>query len=256
MGTRGTRFTSEATVEIAGYEFSDEVIEGNTNASILGAKSETVVGGMGIGVAGVWTDLSFFKYDVNFFGRVDTQWGMVREYRYSDKYEFGPGLTYEWHGTKWKQAADLLGMAAPTIALNATGGATVTGATIGMTAGANLSLAGGGAGSLTFSYAGASLLFNGKGLIVSPVKTVMSDDMAAVVSSGPTVLQVNPAGIQSNAALTNFNANLINLGQPPVDFPDIATMFEQAEAEAEAQAMRIANAAAEAEETGMAGWGF
>jgi hypothetical protein len=66
------------------------------------------------------------------------------------------------------------------------------------------------------------------------------------------------------APKVTVNGYLVELGQPPVPDPVLvdetmeamAGMFEQAEVEAEALATTMANAAAEAEETGMAGWGF
>ena len=238
MGTRGTSFTSEATVEIAGYEFSDQVIEGNTNTSILGVKTETVVGGMGIGVAGVWTDVALVKMEFSNL-KLGVNYGSIGEFHYGWKYERSPVGTFEGHDTLFQiiQGAHWTDTQ-QTWHVSAGMSATIKGPTINLNTGAT------GPASMALNYQNANLLFSGNGLIANPVQTAISHSIQATLSSGSNCLLINPAGLYANSVLANINATVVNLGQPPVDDPDIASMFE--EAEAEAQAEQELNAAGQA----------
>ena len=264
MGTRGTSFTSEATVEIAGYEFSDQVIEGNTNTSILGVKTETIVGGLGIGVAGVWTDVAFVKMEFSSL-KLGVNYGSIGEFHYGWKYERSPVGTFEGHdtlfqiiqGAHWTDtqqtwhvsAGTNAAMTAPLVTFRATQSAAFGCGTSGVLATTTeLSANFGPTVALKLTAALASL----------------THSVAVSVKSGTNALNVSPQSIVLGAPKVNVNGYLVELGQPPVPDPVLVDetmeamvgMFESAEAEAEALTIAMANAAAEAEETGMAGWGF
>lgn len=246
MGTRGTSLTSEATVEVAGYEFKDEVIEGNTNETILGAVTETVIGGMGVGVLGFWTDVGAALKTELFLGKIECNAWLLGINRFWQKHiSYGNtshvnyGITYESHGGgHWHASDQWAGLSAPTVQIVATETATIGGPVIGISAETSLNLNTGttGPASVALNYQNASLLFGGNGFIANPVQTAISHSIQATLSSGSNCLLINPAGLYANSVLANINATVVNLGQPPVEDPDIAVMFETAEAEAQAAA--------------------
>jgi len=240
MGTRGTSFTSEATVEIAGYEFSDQVIEGNTNTSILGVKTETIVGGLGIGVAGVWTDVAFVKMEFSSL-KLGVNYGSIGEFHYGWKYERSPVGTFEGHdtlfqiiqGAHWTDtqqtwhvsAGTNATMTAPAVTFRATQSAAIGCGTSGVLATATeLSANFGPTVALKLTAAAASL----------------THSVAVSVKSGTNALSVSPQQIFMGAPKVTVNGYLVELGQPPVPDPVLvdetfaymASLFAEAEEEA------------------------
>lgn len=242
MGTKGASLTSEATFEVAGYKYSDEVIRGDTNSSILGAYTQTVAGGMGIGVAGLWTDVAAGLKTEMFLAHLEVNYGK-RSYGFGPQGHLTYGTQYEYHSGHWKSSDSFAGLSAPEIVLAATTTITARGPIINATGAASVSLLGSqsllelnaGGASLTNGTGGVIVMDNNGLLVLHPTSTTIS-------ANGVANIAIEPASIQLNATTTNINGALINLGQPAVTNANILEQLAQA------QAAAAAAAAEEAEE--------
>jgi len=236
MGTKGASLTSEATFEVAGYKYADEVIRGDTNSSILGAYTQTVAGGMGIGVAGVWTDVAAGLKTEMFLAHLEVNYGK-RSYGFGPQGHLTYGTQYEYHSGHWKSSDSYAGLSAPDIVLAATTSATVRGPIINATGAVSVSLLG--SQSLLELNARGANLTNGRGAVVDMDNDgiLVAHPTLTTISAGAVAnIAIEPTSIQLNAATTNINGALINLGQPAVTNANISEQLAQAEAAAAAAA--------------------
>ena len=226
MCAKGTSFNGNAHFDVGGYEFMDVVVTGTNNETTLGEKIETVGGFRGEGVGGIKTEI-VAGAEIGFVGGLKYDWNLGSKYDFSFGYKFGrsPMGTVEAVGDffHWNNSHTMT--VGTSFFVGAGETATIHAGTV------NLS---GASASLALSLQGANVLFSGNGMIANAVKTVVSHSIEATMSSGSNYLQINPTGIYFNTPLTNINANVLNLGQPPIEDPGIADMFALAEADAEA----------------------
>lgn len=242
MGTKGASLTSEATFEVAGYKYSDEVIRGDTNSSILGAYTQTVAGGMGIGVAGIWTDVAAGLKTEMFLAHLEVNYGK-RSYGFGPQGHLTYGTQYEYHSGHWKSSDSFAGLSAPEIVLAATATITARGPTITATGTGSVRLLG--SQSLLELIPGGATLTNGSGAVVDMdnTGTLVAHPTSTTISAGGAAnIAIEPVSIELNATTTNINGALINLGQPAVTNANILAQLAQA------QAAVAAAAAEEAEE--------
>ena len=233
MGTKGASLTSEATFEVADYKYSDEVIRGDTNSSILGAYTQTVAGGMGIGVAGLWTDVAAGLKTEMFLAHLEVNYGK-RSYGFGPQGHLTYGTQYEYHSGHWKSSDSYAGLSAPEIVLAATTSAIVRGPIINATGAVSVRLLS--SQSLLQLIPGGATLTNGIGAVVDMdnTGTLVAHPTSTTISAGGAAnIELQPASIQLDAATTNINGALINLGQPAVTNANILEQLAQAQAAAE-----------------------
>jgi hypothetical protein len=257
MCAQGIKWNTQEKLAIGANTDADTVIAGYDNETIVGVKTETLVGGWGVGVGGL-------KTEVIAGGQIGAVGGLKVDYNYGQRYDYSFGYKFDrspigtvesvgdfWHWNKshTMTAGTSFFVAAGETATIHAGDIAFSGkATVALVSCADSAIPTNPSATLAMTPTSAALL------IGPTVKATLSLNATAALVEHPSLVNVAcgavvfiklaPTMMQLNAATTQINGASVNLGMPPMANPALATALATLQAQSTALQEKLATTAA------------
>ena len=260
MCAQGIKWNTQGDLAIGANKDADTVIAGWDNETILGEKTETLVGGWGVGVGGLKTEV-IAGAQMGFVGgrKYEVTVGYGIDYTYGMKYSRIPLGAVEVVGDFSGHHDSHTSTVGTSFFVGAGETATIQAATIafsgttavGLVSCADSAIPTNPSATLAMTPTSAALTIGptvNASLSLNATQALVEHPSLVNVACGAAVyIKLAPAMMSLNAATTQINGESVNLGMPPMANPALATTLATLQSQSTALQAQLATTAAAAQ---------